>query len=276
VLGSAGPIGLGLSVLGLVVVMDAGGARAQRSGPIERAESAFADGRFESARSQLRRVLSSPDLDPATALRAHRHLAGAEAALDEPERARVHALAAVALDPAVAPPNRESAVAALFEEARRQLRGTASQLVLEQRSEGGEHHVRARVEPFVPELVASIVLVCEPSLGPEDLGAEGPAAQGAVWSTTAPTFQCEATARTGNGAVMLTAHARYDTTAVAVPRAEPPPAVVEEDEGSSAWPWIAVGAGVAIALGVVAVLAFGSDRGAATDGNRLAGAVIEW
>ena len=117
---------------------------------LEEARGAYLEARFEEAVPAFEAVLGSSDLSAADAGEAHRYLAALHSMLGQPDRARPHAEAALALNPEItapegAPPETEELLASI----RAELRGARAAL---------------RIEPSAPlvrgrsgELVATLV-----------------------------------------------------------------------------------------------------------------------
>ncbi len=227
------------------VVGAAAPAAAQPAAPtIAEARERWFEAEFEASLAGFEAILEAPDLSPGDALEAHRYLAALCQILGDEEPARVHADAAVALDPSIEPPDGAPPQARdLFLMARRRIGGREATIVVEAPEplvleEPGR--VVARVDPAPPALFADLRLRC----GAASREGAPPSVELSV--TPEGDLTCIAEARTASGAVLRTTHRTFDLATAGAP--------VAETRGRRAWPWV-------VAASVVAAAAVGTTVG---------------
>lgn len=211
------------------------------------ARSLYLEARFREAASAFEAVLARSDLDVPTAADAHVHLAVLRHMLGEPERARAHVEAAVALVPDVSvPEGAPEEVVALVSGARADLGGAPVRLTLDVEADETARHVRARMDPAPSALELGLFLRCD---GAE---ARGAPPEVEVRVPNDRPARCEATARSSGGAILF-----------GVRRELAPAAALEAtiDEGASPWPWVGLAAGVAVAAGIAIAIVATSSSG---------------
>lgn len=247
-----------MAVLLLLASVHAGTARAQT---LEDARRAYLEADFRGSAEQFAAVLHTPSVDRAAAVEAHRHLAALHQLLDDSDRARLHAEAAVALDPAAAPPEgAPPAVEDLFEAARESFRGRAASIAIEREERGTDWELGAMVDPAPEALADRIGLRCVHGAASHEEIAELPDVR-LTMAAPSQEVHCRAWITGAGGAELLDASARFDATSGAAP-----PGSGSAGGGGSVWPWVGVGAAVAVAGAVVAYLLISSAAG---DGARL-------
>lgn len=219
------------------------------------ARALYMNARFREAGNAFEGVLLRRDLDVSTAAEAHVHLAVLRFMVGEPERARAHAEAAVALVPdVVVPEGAPREALAMVDRARAQLGGPSRLRVGSDDpvAATGSRRVRARLDPSPGGLPLELTLRCAAAdLAPAD--ARGPAPEVEVSVPSDRAVRCEAAARTPGGAALFEAHRELLPAAALAPDGEDP-------TGDAPWLWIGVSAGVAVAAGIaIAVLATSSS-----------------
>ena len=217
---------------------------------IEQARQLYLDADFEGARAAFGAVLEDPDLDFATALEAHRHLATLSMLLGSLDAARPHAEAALALDPGAEPPPGSPPEASdLFDELRSRAAGpVALTIEVDGDGEGGAPvRVVARAEPAPDALIAAMHLECASESDVVEEGGAPPAVE--LFIPAVGEVICDAEALTVGGATLFATDRRFGGASGG-------------DDGSgdtaggggSPWLWLAAGAALAIAGGLVAAL----------------------
>ncbi len=226
-----------VGALGVLMVCSVASAQS-----VERGRQAYLDAEFEGAVEAFEGVLDGATLSPEDALEATRYLSALELMLDHLERARVHARAAVALDPQVrAPEGSPPAAEALLRETAREVDGAARLTI---RSEGGTR-VAARLSPVPEGLVTELRLRCG-----EDTERGAPPSV-SLASTASGDVSCDAEAVTGAGASLFTTSQTIALGGAALALGPAGEEEREGGEGAPLWPWIVAGAGALAALGIV-------------------------
>ena len=230
---------------------------------LEAARTAFYEANFRRARDLFTELLESPSLTREGATEAYRFLATAELLLRHADRARGHAIRAVALDPDVQPPEGSSSRAGrVFDEARDALGGEALRLRLSSESSDGDGQtVTARLTPDVAELVERVRLRCARSASdPSPRTAEVLVAEArevelhlagarARWS-------CAATAETAHGAVLVRAVHRTESPREMGSRRDRTRTRRHRDDETSGmplWPWLVGGGAVVVGAIIVGI-----------------------
>jgi hypothetical protein len=251
---------LALVVLGALAVPIQAAAQS-----VEEGRRLYLEAEFDQAREEFERVLQRPSLTRDEAVEAHAHLAALLMVLRDEEGAARHAEAAVALDPAAAPPaGAQSRVTTLFEEARGRTEGERARLRLTadgQIVEGEEAVLRLRLAP-APDLLASeLRLRCvSRTESASDSGA--PPEITVTLPVAGDEVSCRGGAHTVGGAALLTISEELSVGSGAGRAAV---GVEEEDEeGGSALPWILAGAGVLVAAAVVIAVVLVTSAGGDT------------
>lgn len=241
-------------------------ADAQPSGALptpEQARALYLDALFREALAAYEGVLMRPDLDVRTAADAHLHLAALRFTFGEPERARAHAEAAVALVPdAGAPEGAPGEVLAMVREAREREGGAPARLQLElgtESSDGASRAVRARLAPAPGALALTVGVRCR-WRGSAPAESRGPPPEVEVTVPTDDVVRCESAAFTRGGAVLFEAERELAPIAVVAS---------DEDDGGSAatWIWVGVGAAVVAGAAVAIALVATSSSDAPSQGN---------
>jgi hypothetical protein len=223
----------------------------------ETARAIYLEARFREAADAFEAVLGRDDLDVRAAADAHVHLAALRHVLEEPERARAHAEAAVALVPDVALPEGAAAeVGAMIEQARRRFHDAPARLSLsaERADEGvAQRRVRARLAPAPGALGLELSLGCGAAgIAPAEARGAPPEVEVVVPADRAA--RCEAVAATRGGARLFVVR-RELGPAAALTTAD------GDDSGASPWPWVGVVAGVAVAAGIAIAIVLSSSDG---------------
>ncbi len=230
---------------------------------VDGGREAYVNAEFERAVRVFEGVRGRADLSVEDALEAERHLTALQVMLGDESRARIHARAAVALDPEVeAPEGSPPQADELLREAAADVE-RPSRLTI--RSEGGSR-VGAHLSPEAPGLISALRLRC----GDESEEGEPPAIF--LESSAVGEVGCDAAALTHAGAALFEASETLTVGAVALGEVGGD----EEDQGAApVWPWIVAGAGAAVAVAivivVVAVAAGGGGDQAAFGNTRVEG-----
>ena len=225
---------------------------AQPRTTLARARALYLEADFEGARDAFDAILRDPRLDLQTALVAHRHVATLHLLLGDADAARVHAEAAVAIDPeAAAAEGAPPEAVALFEDAAARTGGPPS-LTIEGDGDappGSTVRVEARLAPAPRALAAAIHLEC--ASDDEEVETRGRPPEVAVEIDLDGRVDCEAEALSEGGARLFAAERAFGTVAPAA----------EQRRGLAPWVWALAGAGVAVAVGVIAILFINSSSG---------------
>lgn len=211
---------------------------------------------FRGARAAYEGALESAELDAADAAEAHAALTALLLMLGETEEARLHAEAAAALDPTVAPPEGapEDAADLLREAGAREGRATLRIRVAPADESVGEVGVTLRLRPAPRLLAAALRLDCG------EVSRTGPPPEIAL-EVSVPTsgLRCEGAALTAAGASLLETTRELVLREPARPSESgaPPPEEVgpEERRPWPGWLWVGVGAGVLLLAGIATTLA---------------------
>lgn len=241
---------------------------AAQQDPLAQGRAAYLDASFRRARQLLQRALQSPSLTRETATEAYRYLATVELLLGRADAARGHATRAVALDPAVQPPEGAGSRASrLFDQAREALDGAALSLRITTRQADDGTQVAVVLTPDVADLLARLYLRCEASSGAhEPLAADanlaGEREVRLRVPPSPPSYRCEATAETEHGAVLVRATRRVgrDRRASASARGRHGRAARDDGGGMPLWPWL-VGGGALVVTAVAVGIAVASSGG---------------
>jgi hypothetical protein len=269
-----------LLVAGVMVLVSALSAAAEAQ-DLERARRLYLRARFEDAIQAFEAVLARPEMFVEEAVEAHRHLAVLHAVLGDVGEARLQAQVAVALDPAVAPPEgAPPEVEQLFATAREELGGRRAEVTIaaDPFGRGDEVEVRATLDPAPPALASEISLRCESGRDSAEERGPPPSVELRVRAER-DRIRCRAAAHTESGASLLTANTELEAGSDAERSVEASLEVddeVDDDgDGRSPLPWILAGSGAAVLAGVIAavVVTTRSDP----DGARLrAPEVLGW
>ncbi len=257
-------VGRGVAVVAFVACLAAQSASVQAQ--------SVADGRRQYLAADFRRagatfdaVLASPRLTAGDALEAHRYLAALWLALRNEPNATSHAEAAVALDPAVTPPDGSPPeTAAIFTRARAGRERPATLAIAPAGDVAPEQpsRVRATLTPAPAALASRLHLECH--AGATQANRDGPLPAVELEITPpadATSIACRAAALTAAGASLFDTEESFDLVAPAPTLGDG----VGDDDGSSSgspWPWIAAGGGAALVIAtvvLVVVATSGSD-----------------
>jgi hypothetical protein len=229
-------------------------------------------------------VLSTPTVDRAAAVEAHRHLAALRLLLGEEATARRHAEAAVAFDPAASTPEgAPPALEDLLAEARARFGGRAADVTIELVDDPRKASVRAAVLPYADALAEEIGLRCVRGAATvEESGALPEVRVRIPPEESSSTVHCRAWLAGRGGAHLIESSAQLRAPPSLAPTPagaaassadgplgpESPRAPEDEDHddgGGAPWLAIGVGAGALAVLAIVAVLVLAGGE----DGARL-------